>query len=965
MNAQRTHHRSRPLLMWSTIIGLAGCGGDGCGSAGDDGDTDGDAYACGAGLVPGDLVITEIMADPPGADSGREWLEIHNASAGDVELAGALLLYSRQDGSSSKVHMVARSWVLPPGGYGVAGALIDEDQVLAVVPYVDYGYAQDLGDMGNSDGRLVVACDDEVIDEAIYTEPTDGASRGYSGDRLPDAMGNDDLALWCDAITALDAESLGTPGEQNDICLGSGGPVSCLDPGTDEVRAAVPPTLGDVVISEIMSNPVGDSNAEEGREWFEVYSTSAFDLNGLALGKDLDLSDAAPIAVNECLPVAAGTRIVFGQSMDPAINGGLPQVDVLFDFSINQSSAQLVLSYQGMLLDEYPYGTTDDGVAWNLDPDFHTVEGNDVAGFSCDATAPYGDGDLGTPGAPNSECEGIVPPAGQCFEDGVLRDVVPPAAVGDLVITEVMPNPHGPEMMPVDDADGEWIEILANAPFDLAGLAVARLDGSQAGVVETADGECMQLAAGDYLVIARSDDPTLNGDLPRVDGTFDFDLRVDEGLGVGMVAETTELADAITWTSATAGIALSLDPTATDPLANDDEAAFCDATAPYGSGDLGTPGEQNPSCGTIPSGTCLDGGVERRVVVPQLGDLVITEIMPNPAAVGDTAGEWFELLATASVDLHGLELGDDPTAPDDTLLPEDGDCLAVSAGERVVVARNDVPATNGGLPPVILATFTLTNGSSTLSVGIGGQALDTVTWAASTEGAAWTVDPAAEDPAGNDDLTSWCVATDPYGTGVPPDLGTPGTQGPACGGMTGMGMCLDGGVPRAIDYPTAGDLVITEWMPNPSGTDTDSEWFEVYVGADVDLNELQLSRYTLATGVFQLQATLGSPNCMTVPAGSYVLFARDLDPLVNGGLPPVDHEIGFGLNNSDAGLAVGVADVHLDEVQWAGSTDGSATQLDPGTLTPAANDVPGNLCLATTPYGAGGNGTPGMANPSC
>ena len=154
-------------------------------------------------------------------------------------------------------------------------------------------------------------------------------------------------------------------------------------------------------------------------------------------------------------------------------------------------------------------------------------------------------------------------------------------------------------------------------------------------------------------------------------------------------------------------------------------------------------------------------------------------------------------------------------------------------------------------------------------------------------------------------------------------------------------------------------------MPNPSGTDTDSEWFEVYVDAAVDLNELQLSRYTLASGVFTVEATLSSPSCIEVPAGSYVLFARDLDPLQNGGLPPVDHPFSFSLNNSDAGLAVGVADVHLDEVLYSASTDGSATQLEPGTLTPAGNDVPGNLCPATDPYGAGGNGTPGAANPDC
>jgi hypothetical protein len=208
---------------------------------------------------------------------------------------------------------------------------------------------------------------------------------------------------------------------------------------------------------------------------------------------------------------------------------------------------------------------------------------------------------------------------------------------------------------------------------------------------------------------------------------------------------------------------------------------------------------------------------------------------------------------------------------------------------------------------------------------------------------------------------SWCVATDPFGAG---DLGTPGAQGPACGAMVGPGMCLDGGVPRAIAYPVAGDLVLSEWMPDPAAVgDTDGEWFELYVGAAVDLNELELSRFT--AGAFALEDALASADCLTVPAGSYVVFARNTDAMLNGGLPVVDFEIAFSLVNAGGGLAVGLAGVHLDEVQWAGSSVGAATSLDPAALTPAGNDVVGNLCPAVDPYGLGDTGTPGAANPGC
>ena len=202
--------RALPLVLVASAL-LPACGNNG------GRDTPG---ACETGLLlPGDLVITEIMADPPGADSGREWFEIFNASSEELDLRGAVLLHSREDGTDSKPHRIARSWVIGPGEYGVAGGLLDEEDVLAVVPYIDYGYESDLGDFRNAAGRLAIGCqDDTLIDETVYVEPTQGASRSLTGDRTPDAGANDDLNLWCDATSELDAEALGTPGEPNPPC---------------------------------------------------------------------------------------------------------------------------------------------------------------------------------------------------------------------------------------------------------------------------------------------------------------------------------------------------------------------------------------------------------------------------------------------------------------------------------------------------------------------------------------------------------------------------------------------------------------------------------------------------------------------------------------------------------------------------------------------------------------------------
>ncbi len=960
------HQRAIRLLPWLLVPGamsvFPGCGG-GCGG-GDVVGVDGSGLG---NLVPGDLVITEFMADPPGSNSNEdpEWFEIYNATNEELDLQGLVLLRSDQNGDDAKLHQVAREWIVPAQGYVVAGARLDDE--LDLVPHIGYGYGSDLGNLAKGSGRLAISRGDDLLDDIIYDgeiqgDQDEGVSFIFSAATAPDAILNDDLSRWCSSFTPYDTEVWATPGERNDICAGDE-EIACDEDGA--ARPARPISPGDIVITEVMVNPTGPSDEEEGLEWFEIYvaTSEQFDLNGLAIGKKPDLSDAEPLQINECIPARPDTYLVFAQSDDSDVNGGLPGVDAVYDMTLNQTNSSLVLSYQGTLLDELPYDSATDGAAINVDPDFRTPGLNDWEGFSCDAVDPYGDGDLGTPGAPNINCPDVYPPEGQCFDGTTIRDIAPPTEIGDLVITEILQAPQAPE----ENSDGEWFEIYANTDFDLLGLSVGRTDTDADDTIETEGSQCASVSAGSYVVIAQEADPAINGGLPQVDGTFNFSLPNTGEHGLWAGGSRDAPLDAITWDSTFSGAASSLDPEATDTVSNDSIDNFCAAVDPYGDGDLGTPGGPNPACGGTPMGTCMDGAAERDVVVPQPGDLVITELMPNPDAVTDANGEWIEILAINAVDLNGLNIGDGPMDGSPARLAGGGECLAVPAGGRAVIAKSADMSMNGGLVDAWVpesGAISLSNsGDQTLSIWIGEDELDVITWSGSTAGAAWTVDADAEDPVLNDDPANWCLASDPYGNG---DFGTPGAQGPACGGgMVGDGMCLDGGMPRAIVPPLPGELVINEWMPNPNVvSDTDGEWFEVYVGADVDLNGVELSRIT--GGMFVLETTLSSPDCMSVSAGSHVVFARDLDVMNNGGLPVADIAFGFSLNNSNSGLAVGIEGVHLDEVAWASSTGGAATKVDPGGQTTAGNDLPGNLCNATTLYGPGDNaGTPGAMNPPC
>ncbi|RMG98095.1 MAG: hypothetical protein D6705_06685 [Deltaproteobacteria bacterium] len=877
--------------------------------------------------LPGDLVVTEIFANPSGADEGGEWFEIANVSSVSVDMTGMRLVASRLDGSAQKRHFVA-DLVLEPGAYVALGDVPNE----GLPEHLGYGYDRDLGSLTNTGGTLSIECGGTVIDTVTYENAPEDASLALDGSMPPDALRNDDPAQWCEADVEYAPGKRGTPGAANPACFG---PPTCDDGGT--ARPAEPPAPGDLVITEVMPDPSAAADADG--EWFEVLVTADVDLNGLELGTE----PGAPketVSDPSCLRVAAGTRLVFARNSDPAANGGLPTVDRTFGFGLPNAGGGLVLSVDGTVLDAVTWSGTTAGAARNLDPNAEDPTANDDPNAWCDATAVYGDGDLGTPGQANTPCGGGG--GDECLDGITPRPIVPPGP-GDLVITEVMPNPSA-----VADADGEWFEVLVTADVDLNGIGIGTSADMPATVLSDLD--CLSVTAGTRLVFARVADTTQNGGLPPVDVVFGHSLVNSDGTLV--LSTDGTVVDSVTWASAPDGASLALDPSAEDATANDDPNNWCAATTPYGDGDLGTPAAANPPCAG--GDTCLDGGSPRPIVAPTVGDLVITEVMPNPNAVADAAGEWFEVLVTADVDLNGLDLGADIAMPDATLTS--ADCLRVMAGTRLLFARNADPLQNGGLPtPDFTFSFGLVNANGSLQIGLSGALLDAVTWTSASAGASLSLDPSAEDPAANDDPNNWCDGAMAYGDG---DLGTPAATNPPCP----MGdSCLDGGNLRAVVPPTVGDLVITEVMPNPNAvSDAAGEWFEVLATADVDLNGIGLGPDPLNPAT-----TLASPNCLSVTTGDRILFARNQDTATNGGLPPVDHTFGFSLVNTNGTLSLVRDGTTLDTVTWATSNTGASWTLDPTAEDPVSNDDAMNWCPATMAYGDGDLGSPKAMGEMC
>jgi len=557
-----------------------------------------------------------------------------------------------------------------------------------------------------------------------------------------------------------------------------------------------------------------------------------------------------------------------------------------------------------------------------------------------------------------------------CGPSSNSGDCVDELLAGDLVITEVFADAKAPPGGSGSDEGKEWFEIYnaSDRALELKGMRVvhARPDGSRAKSHVMRE---ITIAPGQYFTLGNSAADLLP---PYIDYGYSADLGDmfnTDGGKLTLSCGGSEI-DSAVYENVVSGrsrqLAADQPP---DYTRNDDQANWCEAVATeFEIANFGTPGAEN-DCTPIITGQCNDGGTMRPVVSPAAGDLVITEVMPNPAAVGDEAGEWFEIHAINAFDLNGVGLARASTTNPNLI--ESADCIHLEAGSYAVFARNPDTAANGGIPADAIRgtfSFTLTNGSASspgdVRVVLGSTVLDAVTWTRSTSGASRSLDPDFFDPTANDEESNFCDGADAYGAG---DLGTPGSANPQCSSGPVAGMCNDNGTARPIVKPAAGQLVITEFLANPAGTaagvDGREEWFEIQnTGATAfDLNGLGLKGNAATINV------IASADCKSVPAGGYALFAHSTDPATTGieATRTVDATFSFALAQSSGNIYVLDGETELDHVSWAASTDGVSDQLKPANTSTTENDDAANFCKAQTgqTYGTTANvGTPKAAN---
>lgn len=390
----------------------------------------------------------------------------------------------------------------------------------------------------------------------------------------------------------------------------------------------------------------------------------------------------------------------------------------------------------------------------------------------------------------------------------------PPAAAPRVLITELMIAPRA-----VGEEAGEWIEVtnLEAAPVNLHDWTLAYAPGQTHLIAVD-----LWLAPGSQAVLARNGDSSSNGGVTAAYVYVELDLSNETGEVALWSAERVEV-DRVAWVAGQVISGHSL-----ERMGYEDGAGWAVAWErwPGAPGnDFGSPGAPYRPAPT-PTATVAPAITETPTFMPSatpsatpsptpppsdVPALRISEVMANPAAVPDNAGEWIELFnaGAAAVNLQGWVLAD--LDHDAYVIPTD---YWLAPGAYVVLARNGDPAANGGVPvQMVFAGLQFANEQDeVILTAPWGVEVDRLVWGAPgvvmPEGA--SLERSAFDPSGawGGAWASWPGSAGDRGSpGVayapPPVIATPTTQATALPSATPSATLPPSATPPPPATPTA------------------------------------------------------------------------------------------------------------------------------------------------------------------
>ena len=539
---------------------------------------------------------------------------------------------------------------------------------------------------------------------------------------------------------------------------------------------------GDVVISEVRI----DQTSTDNDEYFELYGTAGTSLDGLTY---LVIGDGdAGSGVIEAVVDLSGQAIPasgYYVAAESTFTLGTADLTASLNFENSDNVTHLLVSgFSGANDDDLD--TDDDGVL-DVTP---WTEVLDLIALVEEENPPsateyhYGPPSVGPDGSyvPGHAylCEGgwVVGEFDIAAGDdtpGAANDCVVP--LPDVVISEVRIDQTSTD-------NDEYFELYGTAGTSLDGLTYLVIGDGDAGsgVIEAVvDLSGQAIPASGYYVAAESTFTLGTADLTAslnfensdnvthllvsgFSGANDDDLDTDDD-GVLDVTPWTEVLDLI------ALVEEENPPSATEYH--------------YGPPSVGPDGSYVPGHAYLCEGGWVVGefdiaagddtpGAANDCVVP-LPDVVISEIMQNPSAVYDSAGEWLELYnpTGSDIDINGWTIKDNGS--DSHVITNSGPFL-IPAGGYLVLGVNADTTTNGGVTVAYAygGSIVLANGDDEVVLLDGGlNEIDRVMY----DGGPLFPDPTGASMALKDSLLdnnvgdNWCTAKTAYGDG---DLGTPG-----------------------------------------------------------------------------------------------------------------------------------------------------------------------------------------------
>lgn len=185
------------------------------------------AYSSTAQVLPGDLIITEFMADPAAVtDANGEWIEIYNTANSSIDINGFYL----SDGGADTMQIQSLVPVIVAAG---AHFIFGQSNDVNVNGGISVNMVMGGFTVNNSNSSIILTDSMfNVIDELSYTATTAGKSRSLDPVSY-DAVSNDDEDNWCDAVNTYGLGDYGTPGAFNPVCGTAG--ISELNVSSDYI----------------------------------------------------------------------------------------------------------------------------------------------------------------------------------------------------------------------------------------------------------------------------------------------------------------------------------------------------------------------------------------------------------------------------------------------------------------------------------------------------------------------------------------------------------------------------------------------------------------------------------------------------------------------------------------------------------------------------------------------------------